>query len=41
MELHVEELKRRRDESAIREFREKLLSLNVLDPAVGSGDSSW
>ncbi len=37
LELCVEELKRRRDEREIREFRERLLSLKVLDPAVGSG----
>ncbi|MEM2233660.1 MAG: DNA methyltransferase [Nitrososphaerota archaeon] len=37
LERYVTELKRRKDEREIREFREKLLSLKVLDPAVGSG----
>jgi len=37
LEKYVAELKHRKDEREIREFREKLLSLKVLDPAVGSG----
>ncbi|MEM2173187.1 MAG: DNA methyltransferase [Thermoproteota archaeon] len=37
LEKYVTDLKRRRDEREIREFRERLLSLKVLDPAVGSG----
>ncbi|MEM4300432.1 MAG: DNA methyltransferase, partial [Candidatus Caldarchaeum sp.] len=38
LEEYVAGLKRRRDEKEVREFREKLLSVKVLDPAVGSGD---
>jgi hypothetical protein len=34
---YIEGLKRRRDEREMREFREKLLSVKVCDPAVGSG----
>jgi hypothetical protein len=34
---YIEGLKRRRDEREIREFREKLLSVKICDPAVGSG----
>ncbi|MEM4546928.1 MAG: DNA methyltransferase [Nitrososphaerota archaeon] len=37
LEEYVNELKRRRNENEIREFRRKLLNLKVLDPAVGSG----
>jgi hypothetical protein len=37
LQEYVEGLKRRRDEREIREFREKLLSVKVCDPAVGSG----
>jgi hypothetical protein len=37
LQEYIEELKRRRDEREIREFREKLLSVKVCDPAVGSG----
>ncbi|MDW8093208.1 MAG: hypothetical protein RMJ06_05960, partial [Nitrososphaerota archaeon] len=37
LEEYVLKLKQRRNEREIREFREKLLSLKVLDPAVGSG----
>ncbi len=33
----VERLKREKSEEKVREFKEKLLSLRVLDPAVGSG----
>jgi hypothetical protein len=34
---YVEGLKRQRDEREIREFREKLFSVKICDPAVGSG----
>jgi hypothetical protein len=37
LQEYIEGLKRRRDEREIREFREKLLSVKVCDPAVGSG----
>jgi hypothetical protein len=37
LQEYIERLKRRRDEREIREFREKLLSVKVCDPAVGSG----
>ncbi len=37
LERYVAKLKQRKDEREIREFREKLFSLKVLDPAVGSG----
>ncbi|BAJ49894.1 type II restriction enzyme, methylase subunit [Candidatus Caldarchaeum subterraneum] len=37
LQRYVDELKKRRDEREIREFREKLLTLKILDPAVGSG----
>lgn len=33
----VEELKKAKSEKEVREFRERLLSLRILDPAVGSG----
>jgi hypothetical protein len=33
----MEKLKSRRSEKEVREFRDKLLSLKILDPAVGSG----
>ncbi|MEM3111374.1 MAG: DNA methyltransferase, partial [Candidatus Caldarchaeum sp.] len=38
LEEYVAGLKRRRDENEVRGFRERLLSVKVLDPAVGSGD---
>jgi type II restriction/modification system DNA methylase subunit YeeA len=34
---YIEELSKTRSEKEIREFREKLLSIRILDPAVGSG----
>ena len=37
LQEYIEGLKERKDEREIREFRERLLSLKVCDPAVGSG----
>ena len=37
LQEYVNGLKERRDEREVREFRERLLSLKVCDPAVGSG----
>ncbi|MEM2038771.1 MAG: DNA methyltransferase, partial [Nitrososphaerota archaeon] len=37
LESYIDGLKQRRNEREIREFRERLLSLKILDPAVGSG----
>jgi len=37
LEEFLDELRREKSEKKVREFREKLLSLRVMDPAVGSG----
>ncbi|MGC9124666.1 MAG: Eco57I restriction-modification methylase domain-containing protein [Caldisericaceae bacterium] len=37
LEKYIAEMRQRRNEKEVREFREKLLSLKILDPAVGSG----
>ncbi|TDA32084.1 MAG: hypothetical protein DSO02_05850, partial [Hadesarchaea archaeon] len=37
LEEFLEELRKEKSEKKVREFREKLLSLRVMDPAVGSG----
>ncbi|MEM0350053.1 MAG: DNA methyltransferase [Candidatus Caldarchaeum sp.] len=37
LEEYINQLKERRDEAEIREFRNKLLAVKVCDPAVGSG----